>query len=128
MPTLEELRKLAPELADVPDDTAAMMMDMAEDMVSRKQFGSAYDRAVLLLTAHYLTLWSRIGQEGSAAAASLTAGEVTSEREGDLQRSYGSGASGYTSPTEKMLAKTLYGQMFLALRSRHVVSVVTRMG
>lgn len=128
MATLEELRKLAPELADVPDDTAAMMMAMAGDMVSRKQFGTAYDRAVLLLAAHYLTLWKQIGQEGSAAAASLTAGEVTSEREGDLQRSYGSGASGYTSPTEKMLSKTLYGQMFLALRHRYVVPVMTRMG
>ncbi len=128
MTPAEKLRKLAPELKDVPDDTVQMVLETAEDMVSRKQFGKLYERACLLLAAHYLTLWKQIGQEGSAAAASLTAGEVTSEREGDLQRSYGGAASGYTSPTEKALAKTLYGQWFLSLRSRCIVPVLTRMG
>lgn len=129
MTRIESLRALAPGLSSVPDDTVQMMLDMAADMLSRRQFGRNFDRACLLLAAHYLTLWNRIGQEeGGAGSAALVSGAVVMEKEGDLQRQYGSAGAEAFSASEIVLKKTLYGQMFLALQKRCVIPVVMRQG
>lgn len=129
MTQIEELRKLAPELDSVPDDTVNLMLGMTGDMVNPRSFGTDYDRACVLLAAHYITLWNRVAAAGDASDAGVTSGEVVMEKEGDLQKQYGTPSfSGYTTNTERLLGRTLYGQMFLALRARHILPVMTRMG
>lgn len=129
MTKIESLRALAPELSHIPDDTVNMVLDMTADMLSRRQFGRNFNRACLLLAAHYLTLWDQVGKaEGGAGSASLVSGAVVMEKEGDLQRQYGSVGTEASSDAESVLRKTLYGQMFLALQKRCVIPVVMRQG
>lgn len=130
MTQLEIFRKIAPEFKQIPDDEVQGMLDLAGDILSKKRFGKMYDRAVALLAAHQFTLQTMIANdENAGAATSLTSGALVSEREGDLQRSYGGMASSSSGDDmDSLLKKTVYGLQFLALRSMCVVPVMTRMG
>lgn len=130
MTQLEIFRKIAPEFKRIPDDEVQGMLDLAGDILSKKRFGKMYDRAVALLAAHQFTLQTMIANdENAGAATSLTSGALVSEREGDLQRSYGGMASSSSGDDmDSLLKKTVYGLQFLALRSMCVVPVMTRMG
>ena len=59
-------------------------------------------------------------------AAGITQGNIASEKEGDLEVSYGavSGANG----ADELLNKTYYGKLFLDLRRKCVLTVLTRLG
>lgn len=127
MSQLEMLRALAPELSGVTDERANIVLGIADGVISKKVFGADYDSACVLYAAHILTMQNRVEETGSAADMSVTAGDVTSEREGDLQRTYASGIGSGGTAFSRLLGKTLYGQMLLALQARHVVPVVTRM-
>lgn len=128
MTQLELFRKIAPELDTLDDEEVNDVLCFIGDIVSKKQFGKVYDRAVALLTAHQLTLQNIIrNDENGGAATSITAGAVTSEREGDLQRSYG-GVSSSSNAADDLLKKTVYGLQYLALRDLFIVPVMTRMG
>ena len=130
MTQLEIFRKIAPEFQQISDDDVQEMMDFVGDVLSKKQFGKMYDRAVALLAAHQFTLQTMIaGDENAGAATSLTSGALVSEREGDLQRSYGGTSAGSGgSDMDSLLKKTVYGLQFLTLRSMCIVPVMTRMG
>lgn len=129
MTQLEIFRKIAPEFQQISDDDVQEMMDFVGDVLSKKQFGKMYDRAVALLAAHQFTLQTMIaGDENAGAATSLTSDALVSEREGDLQRSYGGTSAGSGgSDMDSLLKKTVYGLQFLALRSMCIVPVMTRM-
>ena len=129
MTQLEIFRKIAPEFQQISDDEVQGMLDLVGDILSKKRFGKMYDRAVALLAAHQFTLQTLIANdENAGAATSLTSGALVSEREGDLQRSYGGTSAGSGgSDMDSLLKKTVYGLQFLALRSMCIVPVMTRM-
>lgn len=128
---LEIFRVLAPEFDEIDDDRVIQNLDLYGDMVSKKRFGRWYDRATVLLTAHYLKIADMMASDDAGSATSaITAGGIVMEKEGDLQRQYGGAASGGTSATAAsgLLRKTAYGLMFLELQSHCIVPVMTRMG
>ena len=117
----EKLLDLAPELNGLDEGTLQMGFETASVFVSRKQFGKAYDLALIYLTAHLLTLRKLSMSEG-ASSGGVTK-EVTSEHEGALSRSYGTSLS-----SDAFLAKTIYGIMFERIKRRVIIPVLTRMG
>lgn len=128
MTQLEMLRALAPELASISDTQAQAVLSIADNTISKKTFGTDYDSACVLYAAHILTLQNDVANAGSASDVSVSGGDILSEKEGDLSRTYSAGAGTSGTSTAQMLSKTLYGQMLLAMRGRHIVAVTTRMG
>lgn len=117
------VRLLAPQLEEKADSVLEAYIGLAEPFVDAEKFGPFYVQALANYAAHLMTIQSVIATDGATGGA-LTAGSITSEREGDLQRSYGNaGAS-----SDDLLAKTAYGKAFLAIRRRCIVPIKTRMG
>lgn len=104
MTPLEYFRLLAPEFASVADATVNSWLTMAGNLIAVGCLDA--ERAAMaraLYAAHLLSLSTRSGQGGASAL-----GPVTSEKEGDLQRSYGGLKGGDT-----ILGSTAYGQQYL---------------
>ncbi len=79
-----------------------------------------FTRAVAYLIAHELALAEMIADEG-ASSGIITSGAIQSEKEGDLERSYGSVEGSNT-----LYDKTSYGRMFLSIRKICIVPVTVR--
>lgn len=118
MTELEYLRLLAPEFASVSDATANQWLSVAGNLTETGCLDT--ERAAMaraLYAAHMLSLTTRSGQGGAAAL-----GPVTSEKEGDLQRSYGSVKGGDT-----YMGQTPYGQQYLDItRACFGATIMTR--
>lgn len=106
------LSDIAPEFDSVTSEKRARFIEYATAEVAFGS-GSIKEQAIAYLTAHKLSMASRVGG---------AAGQVTSEKEGSLSRSYGSVGSqtGY--------GQTAYGQEFLRIRDSCVMGVLTRSG
>ena len=114
--------------ADVVSDEALERdIECYSDYVSERVFGKLYPKALSYFIAHMRTLNGEIETAGSAADSSLVSGALTSEKEGDLQRSYAA-PTGNSSSYEAILSKTMYGQLFLQLRSMCALPVTVRIG
>lgn len=126
---LSEFRILASEFDAVkfPDEDILTRVELYKDFCGKKYFGKFWSRAVALLTAHFLTLEKLKESSGSAASDALTGGNLTMEKEGDLQRQY-SASSSNSDTAEELFTKTLYGKMFLQLRSMCIVPATIRKG
>ena len=118
MTPLEYFRLLAPEFASVADATVNSWLTMAGNLIAVGCLDA--ERAAMaraLYAAHLLSLSTRSGQCGAAAM-----GPVTSEKEGDLQRSYGGLKGGDT-----ILGSTTYGQQYIDVtRPCFGVNIMTR--
>lgn len=126
---LETFRLLAPDLADATDDMVLAYRKLAEPMISESKFGDLYPQALVYLTAHRMAYQNLIAEGGSSSGA-VIAGNVISEKEGDLQRSYGStgsGASGSGSGADAY-DKTAYGILFKQIRDMRILAAATRFG
>jgi len=123
-------RLTIPAMADVTDEELTSDIEIYRDYVSEKRFKKLFPKALAYFIAHMRTLNTMIavavGGGGNAGDEHLTAGALTSEREGDLSRGYGSNSKGDTSNSDELLKKTLYGQMFLQLRDMVIVPVTVR--
>lgn len=122
---LAAFRQIAPEYSDKSDNEVKGLIVAYEDFVSKRTFGQLYEKAVACLVAHFLKIGDMLTAGESCA---LLGGSVVMEKEGDLQRQYGSNSGGKRSDYEEWLGKTVYGKMFLALRNMCVFPVLTRMG
>lgn len=120
MTILEIFRIVAPEFAEVPDETVLINIALYADMVSKKNFGKFYDKAVAFYTAHNMALSNLVAVEGSSGT-SITAGAVVREKEGDLERQYSEGTK-----REDTLDKTVYGLLYLNLLKACIVPVTMR--
>lgn len=127
---LETFRLLAPDLADAKDDLVLAYRKLAEPMISESKFGDLYPQALVYLTAHRMAYQNLIA-EGGASSGAVIAGNIVSEKEGDLQRSYGSagsGASGSGSNYTDAYDKTAYGILFKQMRDMRILAAATRFG
>lgn len=128
---LEIFRIIAPELSDTTDAMILAMRKLCLPMISQCRFGDLYDQALAYLVAHRLTYQNMIAAGGGAGSAGVVAGNVVSEKEGDLQRSYGSSGSsgnGSGSGYTDTLDKTAYGLEFKRIRDMVIVTAMTRFG
>ena len=126
---LKTFRLLAPDLADATDDMVLAYRKLAEPMISESKFGDLYPQALVYLTAHRLAYQNLIAA-GGASSGAVIAGNIVSEKEGDLQRSYGSaggGASGGNGGTDAY-DKTAYGILFKQIRDMRILAAATRFG
>lgn len=119
---LAMVRVVASELDTIDDNTVLQYIDFAKTFVSERRFGPMYEKALAFYAAHLLTLKSITAANG-ATDATLTAGAVTSEREGDLYRAYD-----YSGSSSSLLSKTVYGKQYLELLKMCIVPVITRRG
>jgi hypothetical protein len=116
-------RTIAPEFALVTDEQILTNINIYKDFVSERVFGKVYYKALCYFTAHMMTVEKIIAEEG-ASSSYITAGGITSEKEGDLQRSYANTSS--NSSIDDLLNKTFYGKMFLQLRGMCKIPAITR--
>lgn len=100
--TSEEIKAFAPELQSESDARIGMFIEFGKTFVNESKWSNKYKLGLILISCHLITIANRGG----------TGGAVTSERVGELARSYGQ-ASG--NGTDEM-ASTSYGQQFLMLR------------
>lgn len=113
---------------DCSDDEILNMLKLTVPMVSKKRFGNLYEQALVYLVAHRLTVQKVIDSlDGGAMSSVLTAGDVVSEKEGDLQRSYGTRTSS-VSTDDDLLKKTAYGLEYLRIRAMCLLTGMTRFG
>ena len=127
---LKTFRLLAPDLADATDDMVLAYRKLAAPMISESKFGDLYPQALVYLTAHRMAYQNLIAEGGSSSGA-VIAGNVISEKEGDLQRSYGSaggGTSGNGSNYTDAYDKTAYGILFKQIRDMRILTAATRFG
>ena len=115
MTALEYFRLLAPEFAGVDDVTVGSWITMAGNVIDVSCLDT--ERAAMataLYAAHLLAL----SQRGS----SFVSGAVTSEKEGDLSRSYGTVTGGDT-----WLGQTGYGLQYMDMTAGcYGASIMTR--
>lgn len=124
---IEVFRLTIPAMADVTDEELESDIELYSDLVSERVFGRIYPKALSYFIAHMRTLNIDIATAGSASDTSLITGAISSEREGDLQRSYATPTTS-VSAYDSMLRKTLYGQLFLQLRDMVALSATVRIG
>lgn len=126
---LKSFYALCPDLADVSEETVLVYRDMAAPMISESKFGDLYPQALVYLTAHRMAYQNLIAEGGSSSGA-VIAGSVISEKEGDLQRSYGSAGSGASGSGSGADAydKTAYGILFKQIRDMRILAAATRFG
>jgi len=95
-------------------------LDDACDEISSVTFGKYYTRAVMNLTAHFLTLFMNQYQMAQLApgssAVSTNQGIVTSVSIGDLTHTIE--IPEYSGKDDKFLASTSFGQEFIRLRNK----------
>lgn len=120
MTALQYFRLFAPEFASVSDEDAGIWIAMAQSIVDASRLGSPREEmAQALYAAHMLALAQRTESGGA-----FTQGAVTSEKEGDLSRSYGevTGSNSY-------LGQTAYGLQYMDLMAAGFgATLVTRFG
>jgi hypothetical protein len=115
MTPLEYFRALAPEFATLPDLTVETWLTMALNVIDVSCLDA--ERAAMaqaLYAAHWL--------KASSNAANGGVGAITSEKEGDLQRTYGA-----MFKSDSWNGSTPYGQQYLEItRTCGGVGILTR--
>jgi hypothetical protein len=128
MTTLEAFRLVAPEFAATTDETVNMVFDLVSPMISEDKFGKLYNQALAYLTAHWLSWQATIVASGSNSGAS-TGGRVTSEKEGDMSRSYSDNGNNSNSGSfTDNLERTAYGLEYKRICRMVITPILTRMG
>lgn len=112
MTALEYLRLFAPEFSDVPDATVNQWLTVAGTFVPVMPDDDRQAMVTALYAAHMMALSAR----GSSV------GSVTSEKEGDLSRSFSEVKTG-----SAYLGQTGYGLQYLdAIKTVAGVGIMTR--
>lgn len=117
--TPTDVTNVAPEFASVESATIEMFIDMARGLICASKFGSKAKQAIIFLTAH---LMKEIGYGDGGSTSSSASGPVTSEKVGDLQRSYGQVSLSNGSVTDSLFATTKYGRLYVILRKQLVIT------
>ena len=133
MKALDIFRMVAKEFSDIPDndkvdDSGTIIqygvqsfIDLYADQISKKRFGTAYEKALAYLTAHKLKM-NGYGDTGTGTIADSL--RVGSYSEGETSISYTTGQQ-TNLQTDAEFALTVYGLEFLTLRRNAVVPIVS---
>lgn len=133
MKALDIFRMVAKEFSDIPDNDKVddsgeiiqygvqSFIDLYADQISKKRFGTAYEKALAYLTAHKLKM-NGYGDTGTGTIADSL--RVGSYSEGETSISYTTGQQ-TNLQTDAEFALTVYGLEFLTLRRNAVVPIVS---
>ncbi|MBT8490922.1 MAG: DUF4054 domain-containing protein [Deltaproteobacteria bacterium] len=101
-------------------------VNLAKLTVGQTIFGTRYQYALALVALHMLTLDSQSGGS-STGSGTGAAGGVKSEKEGDLQRSYGSvDSSSIGNASDAYFSTTSFGQEYLNLKKSLILPIRNR--
>lgn len=120
--TAADVIAIAPEFAGMDDAQIEPFIEIARDFVNETTWGSKAANGIRYLAAH---LVKTLGIDADDATGNTDAtGPITSERVGDLSRSYGSALSNaaHASLSDQMLATTRYGQVFVMYRKTLLIT------
>lgn len=122
--SLDLYRALVPAHSSVADDTVETYLELATRRHTAGAWGAVYPEAMVWWAAHRIQRTPGL-VSGSGGADEV--GQITSQSDGDLSRSYAAQATtGNTGDDE--LASTRYGQAYLDLRRTRAASGPTRVG
>ncbi len=107
------IQMLFPEFAAVDPSRITAFIGIAQTSMSAGVWGNAYDSGLAYLTAHLL---KKSGPGGGVQGGTSTAGPLTQEKVGELQRTYGTVDLGPMSASDSLLTTTAYGMEYLRLR------------
>jgi hypothetical protein len=102
--TATDVTNVATELASETSTRIDLFIEISREYLCEDKWGTKAKTAIILYTAHLITLANR-GATGAVGA-------VTSEKVGELSRNFGSAVGGQTDE----LAQTPYGMMLMQLR------------
>jgi len=123
--SLDLYRVLIPAHSAVDDATVEAWLAIAARRHTAALWGSVYPEAMVFWAAHTI---DRSPSPGSGAGGGGAVGALTSQRDGDLQRTYSSPSSSSSaaySAADSALAATAYGQAYLDLRNSRVAAAPT---
>ena len=133
MKGLEIFRMVAKEFSNISDEDEVdgsgvvvqygikSFIDLYADQISKKRFGSSYEKALAYLTAHKLKM-NGYGDVGTGTIADSL--RVGSYSEGETSISYTTGQQ-TNLQVDAEYALTVYGLEFLTLRRNAVVPIVS---
>ena len=125
--TIDYIRLIAPEFANVDYSTIENLIDFVKPMVSKAKFGDLYHQALAYLVCHHLKtlgLGDCPEDGGISIADQLIGGSVS---EGETSVSFGSNQS-VNLQRDAELALTIYGLKFLNLRRMVIVPITIKGG
>lgn len=108
--TPTDVTNVATEFATEDPARIELFIDIARQYVCETAWGDKAKTAIILYTAHLLTL--------AKYAANGAAGPITSEKVGELSRNYGSSADSEAGE----LAQTPWGKIILSLRKTIIIT------
>lgn len=126
-PNIFAFRTRFPEFKDVGEGQIAIFFEFAKTQVDEKIWTDDYALGILYLTAHHVSKYL-VAQANAADGSGATDLFVSSISFGERSVAFGKrGESdtrlGALGVGERGLDDSLYGQMFLSLRSRNVMSI-----
>lgn len=142
MTALETFRIIAQEFSGIPDDNTTdgngktvvgvnTYMDLWKDQISKRRFGSMYEKALAYLTAHKLKMMNMESPDGSSEmSSSMKIGSVAdqlriaSASEGDTSVSFNNNVV-KTEDADSEYLLTVYGIEFLTLKRLAVIPIVS---
>ena len=120
---LEIFRLVAAEFEAVSDETVLEWMDIYADLISRKKFGTLYEKALALLTAHYMKL-NGLGTDSLGAGTIADRIGIGSVSEGETSVSFGTN-QGTNMQVDGLYSLTIYGLQYLDLRRLVSIGIVS---
>lgn len=135
MEALEIFRIVATEFSDIPDEDVinpetgkveergvTTFLELYKDQISKKRFGSSYEKALAYLTAHKLKM---NGYGESSASGSISDSlRVSHYSEGETSISFSTGQQ-TNLQVDAEYALTVYGLEFLTLRRNAIIPIIS---
>jgi len=119
MPTIAEFRELLPEFTEsvVSDDSVQFWLDRSTLQLIPDAWGVCFNDAVIYLSAHQVGLAAQRASTGGVGGVAGGAGVVSSGNVDGVSTSFTTPEYLTNGTKEEIsLARTVYGQEFLALR------------
>lgn len=116
LPTPASMRTRFPIFAALSDPTLQEFIDEAARSVDTTWIEGDYTRAIQYLAAHNIVTEGLVDPAGSSVSSAV-AGPIKSDKLGDASTTWATPTegTGITGP-DALLARTIYGQRYLALR------------
>lgn len=133
MTALEIFRVVAPEFASIPNEDTVdesgntvygvqTYINLWADQISKRRFGTSYEKALAYLTAHKLKMMGFGADEGvGSIAIGLRVGSVS---EGETSVSFGTNQSTNLG-VDAEYALTIYGLEFLTIKRNAIIPIVS---
>ena len=120
MEALEIVRLLAKEFDSVEDTEAMKYIELEKPNISKKVFGSSYEKALALLTAHRMKMNGLGSSEYGTIAESI---HMTSFSEGESSVTFAHNQAN-NSQVDGEYTLTTYGLQFLTLKRTVVIPIM----